>query len=96
MVRCTPLLLNTTHSVSFYKNTAVHDLELPQLDVKTAFLNGDFEEELFMDQTVRFKRDDQSVCLLKTSLYGLKQASRAWKQKFNQFFIMLLSGSSHT
>jgi hypothetical protein len=67
--------------------SAVLDLELLQLDVKTAFLNGEITEELYMDQPSGFKEDNQKVCLLKKSLYGLKQASRAWNLKFNHFLV---------
>ena len=67
--------------------SAVLDLELLQLDVKTAFLNGEITEELYMDQPSGFKEDNQMVCLLKKSLYGLKQASRAWNLKFNHFLV---------
>ncbi len=67
--------------------SAVLDLELLQLDVKTAFLNGEITEELYMDQPSGFKEDNQKVCLLKKSLYGLKQASRAWNLKFNDFLV---------
>ena len=66
---------------------AARDLELLQLDVKTAFLNGDIDEELYMDQPTGFKEDSKMVCLLKKGLYGLKQASRAWNEKFNHFLI---------
>ena len=64
---------------------AAHELELLQLDVKTAFVNGDIDEELYMDQPIGFKEDSQLVCLLKKGLHGLKQASRAWNDKFNHF-----------
>ena len=55
------------------------DLELFQMDVKTAFLNGNLEEEIYMDQTIGFvsKGQEDKVCCLKRSIYGLKQSSRS-------------------
>ena len=63
------------------------DLHMLQLDVKTAFLNGDLHEELYMAQPSSFvvKGREAEVCKLNRSLYGLKEASRAWNQKFHGF-----------
>ena len=62
---------------------AALDLEMHQMDVKTAFLNGDLEEDIYMEQPSDFVQRGQEhlVCKLRKSLYGLKQASRAWYQK---------------
>ena len=65
---------------------AHYDLELHQMDVKTAFLNEDIEESIYMVQPENFESKDSKhlVCRLKKSIYGLKQASRQWYRKFDQ------------
>ena len=65
------------------------DLELHQMDVKTAFLNGDIDETIYMVQPENFVSGDtkKMVCKLKKSIYGLKQASRQWYYKFHQVII---------
>ena len=54
------------------------DMELHQMDVKTAFLNGDIEETIYMQQPQSFTSETskQMVCRVKKSIYGLKQSSR--------------------
>jgi hypothetical protein len=63
---------------AFLGIVAMHDLELEQLDIKTAFLHGDLEEKIYMDQPERFivPGKENFVCKLKKSLYGLKQSPR--------------------
>ena len=69
--------------------TVNEDLELEQLDVKTAFLHGVIEEEIFMDQPEGYvvKGKEQLVCKLEKALYGLKQAPRQWNKCFDQFVV---------
>ena len=56
-----------------------YDYEIWQMDVKTTFLNGNLEEEIYMMQLEGFiaKNQEHMVCKLKRSIYGLKQASRS-------------------
>ncbi|RDY08256.1 hypothetical protein CR513_07534, partial [Mucuna pruriens] len=65
------------------------DLELHQMDVNTTFLNGDIDETIYMMQSENFVSNEYKsmVCKLKKSIYGLKQASRQWYDKFHQVII---------
>ncbi|KAG8485681.1 hypothetical protein CXB51_019023 [Gossypium anomalum] len=65
----------------------MHDLELEQLDVKTIFLHGELEEDIYMQQQEGFTVSEKGdyVCLLKKSLYGLKQSPRQWYKRFDSF-----------
>lgn len=62
------------------------DLELHQMNVKTAFLNGNIEETIYTMQLEKFVSGvpKSMICKLKKSIYGLKQASRQWYYKFHQ------------
>ncbi|KAM2605233.1 hypothetical protein TB2_034053 [Malus domestica] len=62
-----------------------HDYEIWQMDMKTAFLNGYLEEELYMTQPEGFvsKSEKTKVCKLQRSIYGLKQASMSWNIRFD-------------
>ena len=64
---------------------ALRNLEVHQMDVKTAFLNGDLDEEIYMEQPEGFSAPGQGkkVCKLVKSLYGLKQAPKQWHEKFD-------------
>ena len=63
---------------------ALYNLEIHQMDVKTAFLNGDLNEEIYMEQLegIVVSGLEKKVCRLVKSLYGLKQASKQWHENF--------------
>ena len=68
---------------------ALFNLDLEQLYVKTAFLHGKLEEYIYMNQPEEFiilEKEDH-VCLLKKSLYGLKQSLKKWYKRFDTFII---------
>lgn len=64
---------------------AQRKMSIRQFDVKTAFLNGILKERVFMEQPIGFQDGTNRVCQLNKSLYGLKQASRCWNEKFTSF-----------
>ena len=64
---------------------AARDLELHQLDVKTASLNGELEEEIYMQQPQEYEQSgSEMVCRLKHTLYGLRQAPLAWHMRLKE------------
>jgi hypothetical protein len=60
------------------------NLEIRQLDIKSAYLNGIMEEEIFMQQPKMFSNGKNEVCLLKRGLYGTKQAGRIWNKEIDK------------
>lgn len=63
---------------------AKNNLLLHQMDVATAFLNGHLEEEVYMKQPQGFEKQQDLVCKLKRSIYGLKQSPRCWNTALNE------------
>jgi hypothetical protein len=58
-----------------------------KVDIKIAFLNGDLNEDIYIDkpQGSESSNNKKLVCKLNRALYGLKQASRCWNQTFQEF-----------
>ena len=58
------------------------------MDVKSAFLHSDLQEEIYMEQHLGYVQNNSSlVCRLKKSLYGLKKDPRAWYAKMDSFLL---------
>ncbi|MCO5551645.1 hypothetical protein L7F22_005149 [Adiantum nelumboides] len=73
----------------FFALVAELDLELHKMDLKTTFLHGDLNEEIYMHQPEGFveKGKEALLCQLLKSLYGMKQSPHAWYHKFHQFIL---------
>ncbi|GJX37724.1 retrovirus-related pol polyprotein from transposon TNT 1-94 [Tanacetum coccineum] len=73
----------------FIANAATKKMIIYQMDVKTAFLNGDLQEEVFFGQPEGFEDLDNPthVYRLKKALYRLKQAPRAWYDTLSKFLM---------
>ncbi|XP_065092079.1 uncharacterized protein LOC135712910 [Ochlerotatus camptorhynchus] len=75
-------LMSTVRSMLALANQ--FDLDVHQMDVTSAFLNGILTEDIYMRQPKGFEEGDK-VCTLNKSIYGLKQASTVWNDRFNEF-----------
>ena len=64
-----------------------HDWKVHQMDVSTAFLNGNMDEDIYMKQPPGYvkKGKEDLVCKLNRSIYGLKQSSRCWYESLNNY-----------
>nr|GEZ21636.1 hypothetical protein [Tanacetum cinerariifolium] len=73
----------------FIGNAASRNMSVYQMDVKTAFLNGDLKEEVYVSQSKGFVDPDHPTHIyrLKKALYGLKQAPRAWYDTLLRFLL---------
>ncbi|GJR84951.1 retrovirus-related pol polyprotein from transposon TNT 1-94 [Tanacetum coccineum] len=76
----------------FIANAATKNMIIYQMDVKTAFLNGDLQEEVFVSQPEGFEDQESPTHVInppvqKKALYGLKQAPRAWYDTLSKFLL---------
>lgn len=64
-----------------------HNMVIHQMDVKTAFLNGELQEEIYMTQPEGYANQENPnlVCKLNRAIYGLKQASRCWNHTLDNY-----------
>ena len=62
------------------------------MDVKSTFLNGILEEEVYIEQPERFvdENNKDMVCKLHKALYGLKQAPRAWYERLHKYLVKIV------
>jgi len=74
--------------------TSIHKLVIHQMDVKTTFLNGELEEEIYMTQPEGciVPCQEEKVCKFLKYLYGLKQTLKEWHEKLNN--VLLCKGFS--
>jgi hypothetical protein len=63
------------------------NVKVYQMDIKSTFLNGELEEEVYIEQPKGFKllENTDYVCKLKAVLYGLKQAHRTWYSRLDKY-----------
>lgn len=64
-------------------------MKVKHLDAKTVFLNGNLHETIYMKQPPGFVKENQEIkaCLLKKSIYGLKQAARTWNEAVHEVLL---------
>ena len=68
-----------------------YDLDIEQMDVKTAFLHGIINQLLYMEIPKRYEQQwKDQICQLKKALYGLKQLPRFWYERLTEFLFTKL------
>ena len=74
----------------FLEYAAYNKFKVYQMDVKSTFLNGELEEEVYIEQPEGFPlTQGDMVCKLKKALYGLKQAPRTWYARLDKYLLQL-------
>lgn len=75
-------MVNSAASRILFALAAYNNWNFTKFDIKTAFLYGELEDEVFMRLPEGYKESKHKVCKFKKALYGLKQASHSWNKKF--------------
>jgi hypothetical protein len=90
-VRFFSLVAKLTYIKLLMSIATTFDLEIEQMNLKTTFLHGDLEEEIYIKYLEGFiiKGKKDLECKLKRSLYGLKKSPRMWDQKFDTCILIL-------
>lgn len=72
-------------------SSVVKGMQVHQMDVMTAYIQGDLKDEIYMEQPQMFVKSNEreKVCKLNKPLYGLKQAGREWYHKLNDYLTKL-------
>ncbi|UYV60557.1 hypothetical protein LAZ67_1001510 [Cordylochernes scorpioides] len=78
-----PVIKNATLR-TILSMAATKDSVIKLFDVKAAYLNGNIENTIFMEQPAGFVQDRNKVCKLNKSIYGLPQSGRSWYERFSQ------------
>ena len=68
---------------------AKYNLTIHQMDVKSAYLNGEIDTDIYIEQPQLFEERNKAqwVCKLKKGLYGLKQAGRIWHETLHKYLL---------
>lgn len=61
------------------------DWKIHHVDITAAYLNGTLKETVYMEQPAKYEHCKDDVCLLKKSLYGLRQSGREWNLELDKF-----------
>ena len=77
---------NTSTLRLLFAIAAARDYDIHQADISTAFLNGDLDDTIYMQQPPKFDDGTLRVWRLRKAIYGLKQGARAWHLKMRDFF----------
>ena len=82
-----PQLPKWKQSIFFQLMQCSKNVKVYQMDVKSAFQNGELEEEVYIEQPEGFQLSENAdyVCKLKKALYGIKQALRAWYSRMDKY-----------